>query len=257
MSELADRVKNALAEKLLAMGDDELILGHRDSEWCGHAPILEEDIAFANIALDEQGHAAIWYGLHAEVIGQDKDTYPDKLAFLRPPEAFLNAPVMELPRGDWAFSMLRQYLFDIAEHTLLESLVKSAYKPLADAAAKVQREEFYHLRHTQAWVRRLGLGTDESNLRMNGAFRVLWSHFILYFEPLANDNYLTDAGIIPNARDWRRAWEDEIMPFFKDINLGGAPLRNLRLSRTRHTDHLITLITEMQSVARLQPDARW
>jgi len=255
---LDDRVKSALAEKLLAMGDDELILGHRDSEWCGHAPILEEDIAFANIALDEQGHAAIWYGLHAEVIGEEKETYPDKLAFMRPAGEFRNAPVMELPKGDWAFSMLRQYLFDVAEHTLMDSLVKSSYQPLADAAAKVQREEFYHLRHTQAWVRRLGLGTAESNHRMQAALAALWAYFIATFEPLATDDTLVEAGMIPPAHDWQAAWEARVLPMLNEINLKPpSPVESITPSRTRHTEHLAALLAEMQSVARLQPDARW
>lgn len=258
MIELDNRLKTALADKLLAMGDDELILGHRDSEWCGHAPILEEDIAFANIALDEQGHAAIWYGLLSEVIGEDKETYPDRLAFLRPPSEFRNAPLMELPKGDWAFSMLRQYLFDVAELKCADWLVKSAYQPLADAAAKVQREEFYHLRHTQAWTRRLGLGTKESNQRMQAALDALWPYAIHYFEPLATDAPLAEAGIIPPALEWQVSWEAQVLPFLREANLKPpASFELVAVDRLRHSEHLAALLGEMQSVARLQPDASW
>jgi ring-1,2-phenylacetyl-CoA epoxidase subunit PaaC len=105
-------LKAALAAQLLVMADDELVLGHRDSEWCGHAPILEEDIAFANIALDEIGHAVTWYGLLADLKGQDRETYPNRLVYHRDMLDFRCVQMVEQPKGDWAFSMLRQYLFD-------------------------------------------------------------------------------------------------------------------------------------------------
>src|SRR5215471_16608308 len=141
----------ALPTYLLALADDELLLGHRDSEWTGHAPILEEDIAFANLAQDEIGHAALWYGLLRNLDGSD----PDRLIFFREPGAFRNAQLVELPKGDWAFSMLRQYLFDAAESVRLPLLAVSTHRPLAEAAAKIRPEELYHLRHTQAWIQRL------------------------------------------------------------------------------------------------------
>lgn len=255
---LADPIKEVLAERLLAMADDELILGHRDSEWCGHAPILEEDIAFANLAIDEQGHAAIWYRLHTEIVGEDPETYPDKLAFLRPPGEFRNAPLVELPKGDWSFSMLRQYLFDVAEIALMERLAKSSYQPLADAAAKIQSEEFYHLRHTQLWVRRLGLGTSESHSRMQTALDVLWPYVIQYFEPLSGETALVDADVFPSRTDWQAGWEGQIVGFLEGANLTlPKTFEPVEFSRTNHTHHLTELLAEMQSVARLQPDAKW
>ena len=122
-----------LADRLLALADDELILAHRNSEWAGHAPVLEEDIAFANLALDEMGHAAIWYGLREALTGESAD----RLIFFRDAGAYRNAQLVELPRGDWAFAMLRQYLFDAAESVRLPQLANSAYRPLAEAAAKI------------------------------------------------------------------------------------------------------------------------
>ncbi|MCL4257815.1 MAG: phenylacetate-CoA oxygenase subunit PaaC [Anaerolineales bacterium] len=152
----------ALSGYLIALADDELILGHRDSEWTGHAPILEEDIAFANLALDEIGHAKLWYELAADLLGEDKTTYPDKLVYFREPAQFRNMQLVELPKGDWAFSTLRQYLFDAFEALRLEALSQSSYTPLAEIAARIRTEELYHLRHSQAWVPRLGLGTQDS-----------------------------------------------------------------------------------------------
>ena len=109
-------MKSALAEYLLALADDELIVGHRLSEWTGHAPILEEDIAFANLALDEIGHARLWLQLAANQLGEDPEMFPDRQVFHRPAHEFRNLPITELPNGDWAFSMLRQYLFDSFHH---------------------------------------------------------------------------------------------------------------------------------------------
>ncbi|MCS6911212.1 MAG: phenylacetate-CoA oxygenase subunit PaaC, partial [Anaerolineales bacterium] len=147
-------IERALAEKLLALADDELILAHRNSEWTGHAPILEEDIALANIAQDELGHAMLYYELHCALAGGT----PDRLAFFREAADFRNVQLVELPKGDWAFTMLRQYLFDAYELALLAQLTHSAHRPLAEVAAKVRNEELYHYKHTGAWVRRLGLG---------------------------------------------------------------------------------------------------
>ena len=153
---------NPHAEYLIALADDELILGHRDSEWCGHAPILEEDIAFANIALDEIGHARLWLELAAKELGEDPGTYPDKQTFFRAPGDYRSLPLADLPNGDWAFSMLRQYLFDSFEILRLETLKGSQHKGITELAVKIHTEELYHLRHTKAWVLRLAQGTEES-----------------------------------------------------------------------------------------------
>jgi ring-1,2-phenylacetyl-CoA epoxidase subunit PaaC len=248
-------VRQALAERLLAMADDELILAHRNSEWAGHAPILEEDIAFANIALDEMGHAAIWYGLYGELIGEE----PDRLVFFRNPGAFRNVQLVELPRGDWAFSMVRQYLFDAAENVTLSHLRASAYRPLAEAAAKIATEEIYHLRHTGLWLRRLGLGTDESHARAQAALDALWPYARQLFAPLPDDAALVTAEIVPDLTLIRREWEGLTQPFLAECGLtipdDALPRRDI--SRAEHTEHLMALLGEMQSVARLDPAADW
>lgn len=243
-----------LAERLLAMADDELILAHRNSEWAGHAPILEEDIAFANIALDEMGHAAIWYGLHGELTGADTD----RLIFFRNAAAYRNVQMVELPRGDWAFSMLRQYLFDAAEQVWLGHLSASDYRPLAEAAAKIATEERYHLRHTSLWLRRLGLGTEESQQRLQAAMDILWPYAHQLFVPLPGDAALVAAGMISDAVPLQREWEDRVRPFLAEcaLTLSDAPPRRA-IPRTEHTEHLVSLLTVMQSVARLDPTAEW
>lgn len=248
----------ALAQKLLAMADDELILGHRNSEWTGHAPILEEDIAFTNIALDELGHAGTWYTLLADLKGEDRATYPDQLIFFRDAAGYRPAQLVELPKGDWAFSMLRQYLFDAFERVRLEQLSQSHYQPLAEAAAKIRKEELYHYRHTSAWLRRLGLGTEESHQRMQQALDQLWPYLPQLFTPLPGEADLIEAGFVPELEHLQSAWKKVVLPALNEAELS-IPLNStlLTASRDQHTPYLEPLLAEMQQVARLDPQARW
>jgi len=244
-----------LADRLLALADDELILAHRNSEWAGHAPILEEDIAFANLALDEMGHAAIWYGLRETLTGETAD----RLIFFRNAGAYRNVQMVELPRGDWAFSMLRQYLFDAAESVTLPQLASSGYRPLAEAAAKIATEERYHLRHTSLWLRRLGLGTAESHARLQAALDTLWPYARQLFVPLPGDAALVAAEMIPDATALRREWEGVTRPFLIgcDLTIPDDALPRRDIPRAEHTEHLMALLAEMQSVARMDPAAEW
>jgi ring-1,2-phenylacetyl-CoA epoxidase subunit PaaC len=261
-----------LEDVLLAMGDDELLLGHRDSEWCGQAPILEEDIAFANLALDEIGHAAIWYTLLAGLRGANPDTYPDELVYRRPALEFRNVQMVELPRRDWAFSMLRQYLFDSAEMARLAGLSSSSYPPLAGAAEKIIKEEQYHLRHSRAWVQRLGLGSDESHARLQTALNELWpytrqlwaAHEWAAHEWAAHEwaahpeeEELVTAGVLPASASLQDAWEAQVLPLLESCGLSLPVLEGPVPLRSEHTPHLALLVDEMQSVARLEPGAGW
>lgn len=250
-------LQTALAAYLLVMADDELILGHRDSEWCGHAPILEEDIAFANIALDELGHAVVWYGLLADVQGKNRDLYPDELVYRRNIQEYRNTPLVELPKGDWAFTILRQYLFDEFERLQLAQLTRSTFQPLADAAAKIRTEELYHLRHTRAWVRRLGLGTDESNRRMQTALDQLWPYAQQLFIPIQDEHLLTKAGYTPDKNDLREDWQNEVVPYLRESGLHVPDDALPEFSREKHTEHLSQVINDLQEVVRQHPDARW
>lgn len=244
-----------LSAALLALADDELVLGHRDSEWTGHAPILEEDIAFANIAQDEIGHAALWYGLLHNLTGHDTD----QLVFFRQPGEYRNAQIVELPKGDWAFSMLRQYLFDAGEAVRLPLLASSRHPPLAEAAAKIRTEEIYHLRHTRAWILRLAQGTAESHRRTQAALDLLWPYALQLFEPLPGEAELAAQGIVPQPAAVRQAWLQNVVPFLGEAGLlvpeAAEPVVK---SREAHTRHLADLLADMQSVARLEsPDVHW
>jgi ring-1,2-phenylacetyl-CoA epoxidase subunit PaaC len=248
----------AVADYLLGLADDELILAHRDSEWTGHAPILEEDIAFSNLALDEMGHAALWYARHAELMGENPETRPDELAFLRDPADFRNVQMVELPNGDWAFSMLRQFLFDAAESVRLEGLAGSRHPPIAEAAAKIRQEERYHLRHTSAWVRRLGLGTQESHRRMQSALDLLYPFALQLFQPADGRAQLAEQGYLPAEDLLLAEWQNLVRPYLTEADLSvpqhAAPPA---ASRAEHTGHLAELLQEMQVVARSDQQAVW
>lgn len=248
----------ALSGYLIALADDELILGHRDSEWTGHAPILEEDIAFANLALDEIGHAKLWYELAAELLGEDPASYPDQLVYFRSPAQFRNIQLVELPKGDWAFSTLRQYLFDAFEALRLEALSQSSYAPLAGVASRIRTEELYHLRHSQAWVQRLGLGTEESGRRMQAALDALWPHAHALAAALPGEADLQPASIVPDSAALFERWRGEVSQVLAksglQINLQ-SPISDLK--RGSHSEHFPALIQDLQSVARLDPEATW
>jgi ring-1,2-phenylacetyl-CoA epoxidase subunit PaaC len=247
-------LKDTLRRKLLAMADDELILAHRNSEWTGHAPILEEDIAFSNIAQDELGHATLFYGIINELTGEE----PDQLVFFREAADFRNVQMVELPKGDWAFSMVRQYLFDAFEMVRATLLLNGEYRPLAEAVAKIRQEELYHYRHTSQWLRRLGLGTEESHGRTQIALNQLWPYAFQLFAPIEGENDLITAGFVPNSEELRHSWEVVVLP-----HLGSAGLRIPDIEttpgadRSRHTGHLPALLNELQSVARSDPEAVW
>lgn len=251
---MTEELQGALIRRLTALADDELILAHRDGEWTGHAPILEEDIAIANIAQDELGHAVLLYGLRAEL----DDADPDRLAFFRDAQAFACAPLVELPRGDWAFTMVRQYLFDAYEGVMLDELAESRHPPLAAAAATMRREERFHLRHSALWVERLGLGTEESAGRARRALDTLWPYALGLFAPLDGDALLAAEGVFPDLNGLQESWLERVTAHLDASALPppAAPSR-LGVGRGRHTEHLSRLLSEMQSVARGDPQAAW
>lgn len=241
-----------IADYLLALADDELILGHRASEWCGHAPILEEDIAFANLALDEIGHARLWLELAAKEMGEDPAKYPDQQVYFRAPDDFRNSQLVELPNGDWAFTMLRQYMFDAFETQRLDALSAVNHSGMAEVAASIRNEELYHLRHTQAWVRRLALGTEESAARSQAALNALWPYAQQLAQPLPGESQ-----DVPSSSDIFDAWRNMVVPFIEECVLIIPEVSGFIGDRTQHSDHLAPMIADMQEVARVEPEAIW
>ncbi|MEZ0347805.1 MAG: 1,2-phenylacetyl-CoA epoxidase subunit PaaC [Thermus sp.] len=245
-------LKEALVAKLTALADDEVVLAQRLSEWVGHAPILEEDIAIANLAQDELGHAKLYLELRQELDGAD----PDRLVFLRDPLEYQNAILVELPKGDWAFTLVRQYLFDAYENLWLKEAEGSAYEPLAEAASRILKEERFHLRHSALWVERLGLGTEESHRRAQEALELLFPYAKQLFIPLPEEEALAEAGVVPDLRALEAPYLEEVTRHLERSGLKPPQGGYVPKSRKEHTEYLWSLLAEMQSVARWDPEAK-
>lgn len=244
--------ETALFEYLLRLGDDRLVLGHRTSEWCGHGPILEEDIALANIALDLLGHATMFLRLAGQVEGEGRDE--DALAYWRDERGFRNAQLLELPNGDFAFTTVRLFLYSAWSHFLLERLSTSSHSELAAVAAKAAKETRYHVRHSAEWVARLGDGTEESHRRAQAALDELWPWTGEFFEA---DEVDREVGLDP--ADLRESWKQLVREQLAraTLKVPEGPMRMTGGRRGRHTEHLGHMLAEMQIVARSHPGAKW
>jgi ring-1,2-phenylacetyl-CoA epoxidase subunit PaaC len=213
--DLDGEARDALAGLLLALADDEFVLGFWDSEWTGIGPALEEDVAYSSIAQDEIGHARALYELLAELTSRNAD----EIAYNRGPEGFRQARLLDLDRGDWARSIARRYLYDTADAVRLAALAQSSYAPLANLLAKVRREEAYHLQHFDAWLRRLS-GNPEGRPRLTAALDALWPAALDLFTPLTGEATLLRAGILPRPFATLRAeWLAALAPIFAELRL--------------------------------------
>lgn len=251
---------NALFEWLQRLGDDRLVLGHRLSEWCGHGPILEEDIALANVALDLIGEATMLLHLAGDVEGKGRDE--DALAYFREAVEFRNCELVELPNGDFGFTIARQFLFDVYSVVLLDSLTHSTNADLAAIAAKALKEAKYHVRHSGDWMLKLGDGTDESHRRVQRALDALWRFTPELFAPDDVDRAMHAAGIAPDLATLHTQWDALVREVLDRATLTlphDVPRRaNARGGRQGyHTEHLGHLLAEMQIVARSYPGATW
>ena len=215
---MASLNQSALEPVLLSLADDELIMGHRHSEWTGWAPHLEEDIAFSSIAQDEIGHANLFFGMLSEVSGRSVD----ELALGRAKDQYINAIVCERPNRDWAYTLARHYLYEIAERIRLESLAESAHRPLADACEKLLREERYHQMHADAWFRRLSTGPVEGRRQFSLALSEALPDAVGLFEELPEEGAAVGEGILPRStNDLMQQWLTEVVA---RIERAGLPL---------------------------------
>lgn len=247
-----------LFDYLLRLGDDRLVLGHRLSEWCGHGPILEEDIALANISLDLVGQANLLLGLAGSVEGQGRDA--DALAYLRDATAFRNHPLVEQPNGDYAFTMARSFLFDACAVQVMAALQASRHGDLAGIAAKCLKEARYHLRHSSEWVVRFGDGTAESRSRVERALEDLWRWTGTLFTPDAVDRELAAEGIAPDLASLEAGWRETVTETLARATLAVpdvVPPTGRGYRRGEHTEHLGHLLAEMQVLQRQYPGATW
>lgn len=251
--------KDALLQGLLRLGDNTLILGHRVSEWCGHAPVLEEDIALANTALDLLGQTALWLEYAGEVEGAGRSS--DDLAFLRDAWDFRNVLLVELPNGDFGQTIMRQYLFDVFNRMNLATLTQSKDTRIAEIAEKALKEVTYHVERSQGTVVGLGDGTEESNKRMQDAINILWPYAQELFITDEVDTALADAGLMTNPADLREAYDAEIRATMADATLtlpdGHFGHRGSGKDGRMHTEHLGHILCEMQWLQRAYPGQSW
>jgi ring-1,2-phenylacetyl-CoA epoxidase subunit PaaC len=242
---------------LLRIGDSSLILGQRLSEWCGHGPILEEDIALANVALDLIGQARLLLSAAGELEGRGRDE--DRLAFTRAENEYRNVTLVELPNGDFARTMLRSFLFAALQAPLWEGLRSSTQAELAAIATKSAKETRYHLRHAADWTVRLGDGTQESKQRMQGALDYLWPYTAEFFSATAEDEAVAQAGFGIAWSTLQPQWEKTVLPVLEQSGLK-IPARTPFASHGklgRHSEHMGHLLSELQYLQRTYPGNQW
>jgi ring-1,2-phenylacetyl-CoA epoxidase subunit PaaC len=242
---------------LLRLGDDRLVLGHRLSEWCGHGPILEEDIALANVALDLIGEATLLLKLAGQLEGNGRNE--DALAYFRDAIDYRNALLVELPIGDFAVTIVRQLFFSVFSLLEMEALQRSANVDLAGIAAKAVKESRYHVRHSAQLVITLGDGSDESHARAQRAVDDLWRYTgeLFMADAIDRDAAAGGLGVDPStlAEPWRAQIEEVLRR--ATLNVPSAAYMQRGGREGRHTEHLGHMLAEMQIVARSHPEATW
>ena len=252
-----DTIKPTIFEYFLRLGDSSLILGHRLSEWCGHAPILEEDIALTNISLDLVGQARTLLTFAGETEGRGRTE--DDLAYRRDERHFRNVLLVEQPNGDFGCTIVRQFLFSAFTALLWEELKMSNDTRLAAFAEKALKEVTYHLRHSSEWLIRLGDGTQESHRRMQDAVDGLWRCTGDMFEMSDAEHTLVKEGLVPDATLLKPRWDKNIAGVFSKANLA-VPQNVFMMTGShegKHTEHLGYLLAEMQFLPRSYPGAKW
>ena len=241
----------------LRRADDALILGHRLSEWCGHAPTMEEDMALANIGLDLLGQARELYSYAAGVEGKGNDE--DKFAYLRDVRQYRNLLLLEQPNGDFAHTMVRQFFYSAFADLYWRAMMKSTDATLAAIAAKSEKESAYHLRHSSEWIIRLGDGTAESQARAQAAIDHLWAFTGEMFEVDDSERGLIDSGIAVEPANLRPQWLKIISGIVSEATLvlPGSSWMQQGGRDGRHSEHLGHLLSELQSMQRTFPGTTW
>jgi ring-1,2-phenylacetyl-CoA epoxidase subunit PaaC len=246
-----------LTNYLLHLADNALILGHRNSEWCGHGPILEQDIAITNISLDLIGQSRYLFQYTASIIGDGATE--DSLAYLRDVRAFKNCLMLELPKGDWAMTVLRQYLFSQFQMLQYQALQKSEDKQLSAIAEKAIKETAYHLRWSSEWVVRLGDGTEESHRRMKNAVDHLWSYTGELFMPSTYEISCAEMKIGIDPASLKEQWYTSVQRVFAEATLELPPMGWSQSGGKdgMHTEHLGFILAELQFMQRAYPGNEW
>lgn len=247
----------ALKELLYKMADDLLILGHRNSEWTGFGPLLEEDIAFSSMAQDKIGQSHALY----QILNSLGEREPDTVAFTRNADQFHNCILVELPNGEYDFSLIRHFLFDTADILRYEALINSSYQPLADLSKKIRAELRYHTLHANTWVKQLGSATEESISRLQKSLDFTLPYALGIFEESPFEKELIQDGIFIGELELKNRWIKNVesviektqlhLPDWKLIN----PISGGRFGK--HSEHLQPLLDEMSEVFKIDPTAEW
>jgi ring-1,2-phenylacetyl-CoA epoxidase subunit PaaC len=249
--------ESALKELLFKIADDEFILGHRNSEWTGMGPLLEEDIAFSSMAQDKVGHSLALYTLLHEL----GEHLPDTLAFTRSAKQFHNCILVELPNGEYDFSLIRHFLFDTAEAIRFEMLSHSSYEPLAQVAKKIRGELRYHTLHANTWITRLGSATNDSISRLQVSLTMAMPYALGIFEPSPFENELIHSKIFEGEIALREQWIKKIENVLSKTQLTLPSLNTMEAiyggRKGNHSEHLAPLLEEMGEVFRIDPGAEW
>ncbi|OEJ99464.1 1,2-phenylacetyl-CoA epoxidase subunit PaaC [Roseivirga misakiensis] len=249
--------QQALKELLYKMADDQLILGHRNSEWTGFGPLLEEDIAFSSMAQDKVGQS--WQLF--KILNELGESDPDTVAFMRNAEQFHNCQLVELPNGEYDFSLIRHFLFDTAELIRFQMLSESSYEPLANLAKKIKGETKYHSMHAKVWIKQLGSATEESITRLQQSLDLAMPYALGIFEPSTFENELISEGIFAGESALKEQWIPAVTSVLAETDLIMPDLQLLTPQmggRTgTHTEHLQPLLDEMSEVFKVDPTADW
>jgi ring-1,2-phenylacetyl-CoA epoxidase subunit PaaC len=247
----------ALKDLLYKMADDQLILGHRNSEWTGFGPLLEEDIAFSSMAQDKVGQSWQIYKLLNELGESD----PDTVAFMRNAEQFHNCQLVELPNGEYDFSLIRHFLFDTAEMIRFSHLANSSYEPLSLLAKKIKGEIKYHTMHANIWIKQLGSATQESIIRLQSSLDYAMPYALGIFEPSKFEKELIQEDIFRGEETVKSEWIEQIKSILSQTKLtipnidAIKPIFGGRYGK--HSDHLQPLLDEMSEVFKEDPTAEW
>ena len=249
---------DALKELLYKIADNQLIIGHRYSEWTGIGPVLEEDIAFASMAQDKIGHALALYTILHEEFGE---AVPDKIAFTRKAKDFKNSHLAELPIGDFAFDLARHFFFDTSELLRFQDLSNSSNERLAKTAKKFISEIKYHTLHGDTWMKQLGNGTEEGRARLQTALNEAFPLALGLFEKGDAEDELIQKGIYSGEDALKKKWLETIKPILEQANLQLPSevdeAKGIGGRKGIHTEHLQPLLDEMTEVFNLEPEAEW
>lgn len=247
----------AIKEFLYKIADDQLIIGHRNSEWTGLGPILEEDIAFSSIAQDKIGQAQHIY----EILHSLGEAGPDIIAFTRSEKDYKCCRFAELPIGEYDFSLMRNFLFSHSEHARFEMLSESLFEPLAKLAKKYRGEIKYHVMHSDTWVKQLGKANEESRSRMQATLNECFNHALGIFEESEFANTLNELKIFDGENVLKEKWLSSIRPVIENALLVIPPASDWNPDfggrKGYHTEYLQPMLDEMGAVFRLDPKAEW